>query len=89
MRDLTGAEAPVWLALFRDTKPDGVARTSQADLARRVGAHVCTIKRAVARLCGRGLLTVVFRGSLRKGPSAYRVHPFTKGRAENESAVPK
>ena len=88
VRDLTRAEAVVWLVLFRDTKPDGVARTSQADLARRVGADVSTIKRAVARLRSRELLTVVFRGSLRRGPSAYRVHPWTKDTPKNESTLP-
>jgi len=71
---LTRAEVPVWLILFRDKKPDGIARTSQADLARRAGANLATVKRATAGLRRRGLLTVVFRGSLRRGPSAYRVH---------------
>ena len=53
------AEALVWFALFRDTKPDGTAQTSQADLARRIGANGSTVKRAVAGLRRRGLLTVV------------------------------
>ncbi|MFO0809697.1 MAG: hypothetical protein U0746_13820 [Gemmataceae bacterium] len=34
------AEVAVWLILWRDTKPDGTARTSQADLARRAGSNV-------------------------------------------------
>ncbi|HEY2841808.1 MAG TPA: hypothetical protein VGJ26_21790 [Pirellulales bacterium] len=88
MRDLTRAETLVWLALYRDTKPDGVARTSQADLARRVGANVCTIKRAVAALVHQGLLTVVCRGNLRRGPSAYRVHPITKENLKGARAPP-
>ena len=70
---LTRAEVLVWLILFRDTKPDGTARTSQVDLARRAGVNVTTVKRAVAGLRRRRLLTVVFRGSLRRGPSAYRI----------------
>jgi hypothetical protein len=78
LRELTRAEIAVWLALYRDTKPDGLTRTSQADLARRAGVNLGTAKRTVARLCRRGLLTVVFRGSLRRGPSAYRVRPLTK-----------
>jgi hypothetical protein len=78
MQGLSRAEALVWLALFRDTKPDGIARTSQTDLARRAGANVGTVKRAMIGLRRRGLLTVVFRGSLRRGPSAYRVHPLTR-----------
>lgn len=32
---LTRAELLTWLILYRDTKADGTARTSQADLARR------------------------------------------------------
>jgi len=85
MQELSRAESLTWLVLYRDTKPDGTAQTSQADLARRVGVNVGTVKRAVAGLRRRGLLTVVFRGSLRRGPSAYRVHPLPvppeKGRA--------
>ena len=72
---LSRAEALTWLVLWRDTKPDGTARTSQADLARRIGADRSTVKRAVAALVKAGLLAVVYRGSLRRGPSAYRVQP--------------
>lgn len=72
-RELSRAEITVWLTLYRDTKADGTARTSQADLARRAGVNVRTAKRAVLTLCRRGLLTVVFRGNLRRGPSVYRV----------------
>ena len=37
MARLTPAERGVWLVLWRDTKPDGLARTSQVDMARRSG----------------------------------------------------
>ncbi len=74
MRSLSRAEIAVWLLLWRDTR-DGTARTSQADLARRAGVDVSTVKRAVARLEKSGLLTVVFRGDLWHGPSRYTVHP--------------
>lgn len=74
---LSRAELLVWLVLWRDTKPDGIARTGQADLARRAGVNVRTVKRAVATLNRRGLLVVVHRGSLRRGPSTYRVRPLT------------
>jgi hypothetical protein len=70
---LSRAEVCVWLLLWRDTKPDGLARTSQADLARRAGTNVRTMKRAVQRLTGLGLIRIVHRGGLRKGPSTYRV----------------
>lgn len=79
IRDLSRAECLVWLTLFRDTKPDGIARTSQADLARRIGADRATVKRAVAALVKDGLLSVVHRGGLRQGPSSYRVLPLARG----------
>jgi hypothetical protein len=76
---LTGlcrAEIAVWLLLWRDTKADGLARTSQADLARRAGCDVSTVKRAVRRLVRVGLLDIARRGRLGAGPSAYRVRPL-------------
>lgn len=78
LRELTRAETAVWLLLWRDTKGDGLAKTSQADIGRRAGLHIATVKRTVAKLCRRGLLTVVRRGNLRRGPSIYRVRPLTK-----------
>ena len=44
-----------WLVLFRDTKPDGTARTGASDLPRRAGVNVRTVKRAVGRLRTPGL----------------------------------
>jgi hypothetical protein len=88
MQGLSRAESLVWLILFRDTKPDGIAQTSQADLARRAGVDVRTVKRAVTRLSRQGLLTVVFRGSLRRGPSAYRIHPLARERPAPVSSPP-
>jgi len=74
--NLPRSEMLVWMLLYRDTKPDGIARTSQADLARRANADLSTIKRATAKLERRGLLIVVRRGNLQRGPSAYRVVPL-------------
>jgi hypothetical protein len=37
MASLDRAALAVWLLLWRDTKPDGLTRTSQANLARRAG----------------------------------------------------
>ncbi len=89
MQSLTRAESLVWFALFRDTKADGLARTSQADLARRAGVNVGTVKRAVKGLRRRGLLAVVFRGSLRLGPSTYRVRPLARdGNKQGAPALP-
>jgi DNA-binding MarR family transcriptional regulator len=76
MQELSRAEALVWLVLYRDTK-DGTARTSQTDIARRAGVNVRTVKRAIAGLHRRGLLVLVHRGSLRRGPSTYRLRPLT------------
>jgi hypothetical protein len=78
MKGLSRAEVAVWLLLFRDTKREGLARTAQTDLARRAGTTTRTVERAVKALERRGLLTVVHRGGLRKGPSSYRVHPLIK-----------
>lgn len=77
MRSLGRAEIAVWLLLWRDTK-DGVARTSQKDLAQRAGVSERTARRAVQRLCRAGLLTIVHQGGVRRGPSTYRVDPFRK-----------
>ena len=76
LRDLDRAEVAVWLLLWRDTKADGLARTSQADLARRAGIAERTARRAVDRLERSGLLTVTYRGGLRRGVSTYRIHPL-------------
>jgi len=78
MGGLARAEALTWLVLWRDTKPDGTAHTSQTDIARRIGANPSTVKRAVAALVKAGLLAVVYRGSLRRGPSVYRVRPLAR-----------
>lgn len=75
LADLTGAEAKVWLILFRDTKGTGTARTGQADIARRAGLEPRTIRRALAALDAKGMIRVVRRGRLNAGPSVYRVHP--------------
>lgn len=74
---LNRGELLTWLVLFRDTR-NGTAETSQTDVARRAGVDVRTVKRAVDSLCRRGLLTVVFRGNLHRGPSIYRVHSLEK-----------
>ena len=75
LRSLTRNETAVWLVLWRDTK-GGTARTSQADLARRAGIAERTARRAVDRLERSGLLTVTYRGGLRRGVSTYRIHPL-------------
>jgi len=75
---LDRASIAVWLLLWRDTKPNGLARTSQADLARRGGISERSVRRALDTLYRAGLLDVVRRGRLGCGPSTYRVHPLRK-----------
>jgi hypothetical protein len=75
MAGLTGAEAKVWLILFRDTKAaTGTARTGQNDMARRAGLSVRAIKKAIQTLKAKGMITITYRGRLNAGPSIYRVH---------------
>jgi DNA-binding transcriptional ArsR family regulator len=73
MGTLPRAAALVWVCLWRDTKPDGLARTAVTDLARRVGGDRRTVLRALRLLTDRGLLEVVRRGGLGRGLSTYRV----------------
>ena len=76
MSTLSRAELAVWLILYRDTKPNGTARTSLDDLARRGGMDRQTASRAVGRLTRRKMLQVVKRGGLNCGPSIYRAFPY-------------
>ena len=76
MAGLRPCERAVWMLLWRDTKPEGLAQTSQADLARRAGASVRAVNVAVRELSRQGLLIVVRRGGLSAGPSSYRVVPM-------------
>jgi hypothetical protein len=80
MAKLPPAERAAWLILWRDTKPNGLARTSQMSLARRAGVSDRAIRSALRRLEREGLVTVVHRGSLRAGASIYRVHPLGRER---------
>src|SRR5262245_37407312 len=88
MRELTRAETDVWLILFRDTKPTGLARTGQADMAVRAGMSVRAVGAAIHSLERRGLLDVVRRGGLQKGPSTYRVRAVPAGAPPSGSQLP-
>src|SRR5262245_1848166 len=61
---VTPAERSVWLILWRDTKPSGLAKTSQMSMARRAGVSDRSIRAALRGLEHKGLITVVRRGSL-------------------------
>jgi hypothetical protein len=73
---LTRNEIAVWLVLYRDTQPDGTARTSQADLARRAGTSDRTVRNVLRGLTGKGLVRIVYRGGIGRGPSRYRIRPL-------------
>ena len=73
MGKLSRAPAMAWLVLYRDTKPDGLARTAITDLARRVECDRRSVLRALRVLIDAGLLEVVRRGGFGRGVSAYRV----------------
>lgn len=77
MADLSKAELATWLCLYRDTR-NGTACTSQADIARRSGLSVRSVKYAVKRLLDVGLLVRVFSGGLNRGPSRYKVQALGK-----------
>jgi hypothetical protein len=76
MRGLTPHQSAVWLVLFRDTKPSGIARASVDDIARRGGIGRRTVLRSLRRLEELRMLRVVNQGGLNRGPSAYRIFPF-------------
>jgi hypothetical protein len=76
MANLDRAEMAVWLLLWRDTKPDGLARTSQTDLARRAGCNPRTVRRALVTLQTKKLLSIVRQGGLNRGMSVYLVTPL-------------
>lgn len=72
MRHLNWSEIRVWMVLYRDSR-EGVARTSQEDIARRAGVSRVTVTRAIKRLKKCGLLQVVRQGGLGRGMSSYRL----------------
>ena len=72
--ELCRGDIAVWLILFRDTR-NGTARTGQTDIARRAGMSVRGVAKCLRRLESAGLLRVVYRGGLNRGPSRYRVLP--------------
>lgn len=81
MAGLTLAERSVWLILWRDTKPNGLAETSQMDMGRRAGITDRAVRKALGGLVKRGLVSVVKRGSLQRGASVYRVWPVVRERS--------
>jgi len=87
MRGLTGAAAQAWIVLWRDTKPNGLAKTAISDIARRMGCSTTTAKRAIRELKAAGLLAVPVLGGLGRGASVYRVVGYV-GPVESSSRGP-
>jgi hypothetical protein len=77
MVGLSRVEALTWLVLYRDTR-DGTARTSEGDIAARVGCSKRAVVTAVGRLRRRGQLVQLFKGGINRGPSRYRIMPTPK-----------
>jgi hypothetical protein len=75
------AELAVWMVLWRDTKPNGLAQTGQADIARRAGVSDRAVRDALRGLALKGLLRVVRRGRIGRGASVYRVRGVNPDRA--------
>lgn len=71
---LDPGKAVVWLVLFRDAR-NGIARTSQSDIARRAGLSVRQVRRAVLGLQEDGILKLVKRGNSFLSCSTYEVLP--------------
>ena len=73
MANLTRGALAVWFILWRDTKPNGLAKTGQTDLARRAGMTERSVRTALTELEKAGLVKVVRRGGVRVGASTYKV----------------
>jgi hypothetical protein len=80
---LERSELLVWLTLFRDCR-DGIARTGQADIARRTRLAERTVRHAIRRLAKLELLEIVRRGGVSAGPSTYRLRPLEPARTTPE-----
>lgn len=65
----------VWLVLFRETKPDGLATVSYSQIAEMMGAHRSTALRGLAELKKAGLAEVIKKGNSQENrPSTYRIY---------------
>ena len=80
MPKLSRAEALTWIVLFRDTR-NGTARTSAADIARRIGVTRRAVTDALAGLRKRQLIKVVYQGGMNRGISVHQVCPLATPKA--------
>jgi hypothetical protein len=61
LRQFSRSEAFVYLILFRDTQPDGLARTSRSELAERGGMTIRQASRALQSLIKQGVVRVIHK----------------------------
>jgi hypothetical protein len=73
LKHLSPVEANVWMLLFRDTKPDGMARTSSRNLAQRSGCSLRAVTHAMKLLKKAALVKVVTASTNRGSPSIFIV----------------
>lgn len=72
LRDMTGAEAKVWLVLHREVR-NGTVRVGMSDVARRAGISRRSVIRSIEAMKARGLLEVIARGTIDGNPNTYRL----------------
>ena len=74
LADLSRSEIAVYMILFRDTRPTGLARTSLTELSRRGGMSERQATRALGMLIKRGAVHVIRRG-IRGKATLYSLYP--------------
>jgi len=73
MQTLEFRASLAWFTLWRNTKPNGLAKIAISDLARRMGCSQATAKRAIKDLKLAGLLKLVALGSKGRGVNTYKL----------------
>lgn len=67
MTELSNAEIVIWLMLWRDTKKNGLAKTSISYLAKRSGMTERMIRKGIRSLIENGMLKRIKRGGTSNG----------------------
>ena len=73
MSQCTAAEVRVWLVLYREVKPGGLARIGMGQISRVAGIERRSVVRALEVLKRRKFVEVVTRGTINGMPNAYRL----------------
>ena len=76
-RRLIPSGVRVWLVLFRETKPGGLARVTIAQIAATAGISTRAVAYGLHELRDKRFVVLVSRGSRNKGPSIYRLRPIS------------